>query len=694
LAWGDKYLFSDIKEIIEDFILYYQKDGKAIYREQLLRNIENFETTFKIDFQDLLQYNYDIAEMVLSDQEVFETFKKTVYEMHCADWVEQNGKWLKAKLENKYYGKIHPTMFNFILENQYLNVKIREAKKKVKRIGAVVKVKGLVISKSDVRMQLVKGHFLHADPNCMGEFDFPDTPIEAIQLMPTSCKLCGKRGNIVLLEDKSEYIPWQKVIIEETTEELESSEAPQQIDVELVDGLVDTVHIGDKIEIVGVLSAKSKPTKTHNKLIIDRYIHANEIKVLETNALDIEISKEDIEKIKQLAKRDDIIDLIIRSIAPSIYGMEFAKEAVALSLFSGVTRVRFDEVIRRGNIHTLIIGDPGIAKSQLLQFVSKIMPRAVYVDCKNTTGVGLTASAVFDKEINEWRIDAGAMPLADQSVLLLDEVDKLSDDDRAHLNTPMEQQIVVVHKADRSARLFARCAVIAVANPKWKRFVNEKGIEENIPFPADFLSRFDIIIIMKDEPNEQRDREMAEYRWKIEHENSDRDFITPDLLGKYIIYAKKHIHPQLSEDAKKILEEFWVKARQKTKESLMQFTPRQLEGLERMAEAYAKMRLSNVVSKDDAVRAVMFMEKMLKTLNIDVETGLSQETFEKIRKVYDIIDSLSSTPIKNYSAELGDILLNAKEQYGLDADEVERIINRLRSEGKIREVEPRRYTTR
>ncbi len=689
-----------INELVFDFIKTCKKNDRLAYLDQLLYNIKFRNKVFVLDIEDLQKFNIKLAQLIVSDKDALEEFKKALYDLHCSKWIEKDGNYEPSIFLSGYCSQIKESEFELVFENQALNVRIRDIGTKINKPGAVVRLRGIVISKSDVKFRLIRAHYIHQDPSCMYEWDFPDEEtlsasgesiIENLDLKSPICPMCGKSKNIVLIPEKSEYEAWQKIIIQEPSDELESSETPRQISIDLVGPLVDTVHIGDKIEVVGVLKVKNKPQKVNNNLVFDKFVRAISVKILETTNLDVAISEDDEKKIIELSKRKDIIELIIRSIAPSIYGMEFEKEAVALSLFSGVTKVRADQVVRRGNIHSLIIGDPGLAKSQILIFISKIMPRAQYVDCKNASGVGLTATAVMDPDLKEWRIDAGAFVLADNSVVLLDEVDKLPKEDREHLNIPMEQQIVAVQKADKSARLFSRVAVIAVSNPKWKRWVKDKSIEDNIPFEPDFLSRFDIISIIKDEVDEERDRKLLEHIRKVETGSLDSAYIDFDLLRKYIIYARKNVFPQMTEEAYKMLENFWLEARQKTKDSILQFTPRQLEALIRISEAYARMRLSDKVEVQDAERAIRFMQRMLSKLNIDIETGLSQETFDKIMKIYNIIDALSHSPVKNGVAELGDILLNAKEQYGLNEDEVMKIINYLRQNGKIREVEKNKY---
>jgi len=564
------------------------------------------------------------------------------------------------------------------------------------QVGKLVEIKGVVFSKTLPKPKLIKGHYRHLKSDCMGGFDFPNTWIEELEVTPKHCPLCGKTGEIVLIPEQSIYTSWQKVVIQETSEELPPGEIPRQLELELLDDLVDSVKIGDKIEVVGVLMAKPKPIVVNGSLISDYYIKVNSIRILESTVTDIEISEEDEQKIRELAKRQDIIDLIVKSIAPSIYGNEFEKEAIALSLFGGVPKINKDRLRRRGDIHVLIIGDVATAKSQFLQFVKNLIPRSQFVDGKNATGVGLTGTVVMDPDTKEWRIEGGAIALADGGFLLINEFDKIPEEERSRINTAMEQQIVKLDKADQHFELDARTTVIAVANPRYIKYIEDRTVAENINFKPDILSRFDLISIIVDKPDEERDRELAEHinNNELGNEETENSVIDIDTLRKYVIYARKNIKPELTKEALDTLKEFYVTVRNKTKELTdfpLVITARQYEALLRISQAYAKMRLSNQVEQQDVERAIKIFSEMLRRFKADINTGLTQDIMNKMIRILDLIDSFRNSPINDGCAKFGDILLNAEEQYGIDSDTTTRIINELRQQGQIREVKENCY---
>ncbi len=689
-----EYIINDkrLSDLLYEFITSYKKNGKYIYLDQLLYNIKFRNKTFIIDAEDLQQFNLKLAQLIIADKDALEEAKKTLYLAHCSKWVQKNDKYEDSILSSGYCDQVKESDFELVFPNQALSVTIRDIGTSINKVNTIIRLKGIVVSKSDVKLQLIRGYYIHADPSCMAEFDFPDenSPI-ILDIHPRSCPVCNKSKNIVLIPERSEFAAWQKIIIQESAEDLERGETPRQISIELSDNLVDSVKLGDKIEVSGSLQIKNKLNVINNKLVTDKFIRAVNIKQLETNNYSVKISEEDIKKIKELSQREDIIELIINSIAPSIYDMRMEKEAIALSLFSPKSIENIDGTLERGNIHSLIIGDPGLAKSQLAIFVSKLMPRAGYVDCGNASGVGLTAAANRDEDLGEWRIDAGALALSDNSVVVLDEFDKLSRDDIEKLKIPLEQQIITVEKAGKSATLQSRVSVIAISNPKFRRWVKDRPIEDNIQFPPDVLSRFDIIIIEKDEINEEKDKKFLEYLSKARDNSLDIEYVDLDLFRKYIMFARENIDPKLSPEAEKLINEFYIEARKKTNETVLQFTPRQLKALKRMSLAYAKMRLSDKAEVKDAERAIQFMQKMLERLNIDVETGLSQESFDKAMRIYDLIKSLTSSPIKNYRATLGDIIENAKDNFHINEDEIMRILFYLWKTGKIKKVNNNEY---
>jgi replicative DNA helicase Mcm len=362
--------------------------------------------------------------------------------------------------------------------------------------------------------------------------------------------------------------------------------------------------------------------------------------------------------------------------APTIYGSENVKEAIALQLFGGIAKEMPDGSHLRGDIHVLLIGDPGIAKSQLLRYVVKLSPRAIYTSGQSSTSAGLTATAVKD-EFGEgrWTLEAGALVLADMGVAAVDEMDKMQKEDRSALHEAMEQQSISVAKAGITATLKSRCALLGAANPKYGRFDQYGDIGDQINMPPSLLSRFDLIFVMTDTPEQKLDLAIAEHILKThgvgeliaQHAKTPVPGVTdeyieqqltpvkpdidPALFRKYVAFAKRSCFPILSSEAKEALVAYYLKLRGVAEPSKpVPVTARQLEALVRLAEASARIRLSNNIDLDDAERVIRIVDACLRqiaydartgTFDIDkVATGISKEKRDLIRVIKDTIREL------------------------------------------------------
>ena len=319
---------------------------------------------------------------------------------------------------------------------------------------------------------------------------------------------------------------------------------------------------------------------------------------------DLRFTPEEEEEFRRMATRPDIHSIIAKSIAPSIFGSEDIKKAIACLLFGGSRKILPDGLTRRGDINVLLLGDPGTAKSQLLKFVERVAPIAVYTSGKGSSAAGLTASVMRDPTSRNFVVEGGAMVLADGGVVCIDEFDKMREDDRVAIHEAMEQQTISIAKAGITTTLNSRCSVLAAANSIFGRWDDTKA-EENIDFMPTILSRFDTIFIVKDEHNEERDITLARHVMQV-HVNAGAttdDAAEGELslafLKKYINYARARCGPRLSKEAAEKLKNKYVMMRSGTKEIedetekriAIPITVRQLEAVIRISESLAKMEL-------------------------------------------------------------------------------------------------------
>jgi len=502
-----------------------------------------------------------------------------------------------------------------------------------------------------------------------------------------------------------EMVDTQRLVIEEAPESLSGGEQPKRINVFVKEDLVEPkmeekTTPGSRVKVIGVLKEVPVPLRTGGlSTRFELAIEVNNIIPLEETFEELEISEEDEMQILELSQDPEIFKKLARSITPSVWGYEEIKRALVLQLFSGVKKTHADGQKSRGDIHILLIGDPGVAKSVTLDFMSKISPKGRYVVGKSASGAGLTALVVRDEYLRGWSLEAGAMVLANKGLVCIDELEKMDPTDRSAMHEAMEQQTVTISKANVQATLKAETSVLAAANPKFGRFDPYQSIAQQIDLPPTLLNRFDVIFTLRDIPDRNKDEKIASHVLR-EHRSEGEEMTIPrDLFRKYIAYAKQRISPELTTEAIEEIKRFYVELRNKpvASESAMRPIPisaRQLQALVRMSEAAAKIRLSEKVTLDDAKGAIDLMKYYLmqvgydyesKTFDIDkATTGITSSQRSKIFLVRDTITQLESklgkmVPVEEIEKEL---------EGQLTKDEIDEAITKLNSQGEI--FKPRR----
>uniref|UniRef100_A0A7J3QFK7 DNA helicase n=1 Tax=Ignisphaera aggregans TaxID=334771 RepID=A0A7J3QFK7_9CREN len=673
----DTLLTHDYFAEIEDFLLNYRDEsGEHKYRESIRRMILEERYDIEISFMDIVNYNPKLAEeYIVKDPELaimkFAEAVKHIIELYYPEYLDKIPRIIPRFRDI-------PLLF-----------KIRDIRSIL--IGKLVAVEGIVVRATPPKQKMVEALFIH---ECGGEIHVPITG-DTID-KPMICPICQRSsGSWRLIEERSRYRDFQRIVIQEKPEEMPAGRMPRSLEVDVYDILVDIARPGDRVIVIGILKLRGGGAK-RVKSVYDIFLEANNIIVSQRMLEEIEISKEDEERIKELAKDPLIRRKIIASIAPAIHGLWDLKEAIALLLFGGNQKILPDGTRVRGDIHVLIIGDPGTAKSQLLQYVSRIAPRAVYTTGKGATAAGLTAAVIRDKQSGEYYLEAGALVLADGGVACIDEIDKMREEDRVAIHEAMEQQTISIAKAGIVARLNARTSVLAAGNPRYGRYLPSRSITENVNLPPTILSRFDLIFVVKDIPNPEKDSRLARHISAV-HSYSEvvKPFIDVDTLRKYIAYARKYIKPVLTEEARKMLEEFFIEMRKRSFEapdSPITITARQYEALIRLAEAHSRMALKNEVTEEDAAEAIRLMKSMLESVGIDVEsgeididtimTGKPKSQREKMLIIEEVIRELSAA---EGCAKIKNIVSKTREQ-NIDDKFVEEVLNKMRREGLIYQV--------
>ncbi len=649
------------------------------YRQRIARMPLDGTSSLILDFEDLLVANRQLAEGLLEKPEEYLEYAN-------------NAAFEQLQIENgEYAEKIKEAGIVVRVRGIPRSMPLRKLSSE--HIGKLVIVDGIIIRATNVRPLVTKAIF---ECKRCGE------PMEVEQTgnflaFPFKCAnpQCGKNGPFDFLQEKSEFVDSQELRIQEYPEELPPGQTPRSLDIRLVGkDIVDMARPGDRVCVVGIVRAESRSYPRVGKMrAFTLYIDAIYVDVAGRESDSLLLSPEDEEQIFRLAKDPWVHRKIINSIAPSIYGYEHIKEAIMYLLFGGVAK-HLPDIDVRGEINALLIGDPGTAKSQMLRYVQKIAPRGLYTSGRGTTAAGLTA-AVLRTETGGMTLEAGALVLADKGIACIDEIDKMRPEDRVAIHEAMEQHTISVAKGGIVATLNARAAILAAANPALGRYDAYRTVTDNISLPVTILSRFDIIFVLKDLPEKERDSHMSEHilRLHMRRDLPAEPPIAPEMLRKYIAYARG-ITPVLTEEAIERLRDFYMEMRAASEGegSPIAITARQLESLVRIAEARARGALRKEVLAEDAEAAIAITRRSLEEVGIDVSshkididiimTGKPKSMQDKLRIV---LNALTEMEKETGMVDRKDLMDRLGSDFSIQRGEAEKLVGQLVREGTVYE---------
>ena len=686
---------ADNQQLVEEFEDFY----RSYYREEigeLAQSYPSEQRSLHVDWQDLFTFDRDLADDFLSQPD------------QLRDYAEEALRLYDLPVDVSL-GQAHVRVHNLPETTEIREIRARH-------VNTLISVQGIVRKATSVRPKIQEAAFecqrcgtLTRIPQSGGDFQEPH-----------ECQGCERQGPFTINFDQSEFVDSQQLRIQESPEGLRGGQTPENIDVAIEDDLTGQVSPGDHVTATGVLHLEQQGSGNEKSAVFDVYMDGVSVTIDDEEFEEMDIDEEDKREIISRSKDEDIFEQMVESMAPSIYGYPDEKLAIILQLFSGVTKHLPDGSRTRGDLHVLLIGDPGTGKSALLQYVRNIAPRSVYTSGKGSSAAGLTAAAVRDDfgEGSQWSLEAGALVLADRGIAAVDELDKMNPDDRSAMHEGLEQQEISISKAGINATLKSRCSLLGAANPKYGRFDEYEPIAEQIDLEPALISRFDLIFTVTDEPDAEEDRRLAEHiiqtnyagelnthRNKLEAANvseeqveqATRD-VSPTLdaefLRKYVAYAKRSCFPTMTEAAKETIRDFYTNLRAKGEgeDTPVPVTARKLEALVRLSEASARVRLSDTVEEEDAERVIDIVHSSLQDIGVDpetgqydadvVETGTSKSQRDRIRNLKGLVSDIEDD--YEEGAPVDEVLERA-EEIGMEPSKAEHEIEKLKQQGELYE---------
>ncbi|KAL1799268.1 hypothetical protein ACET3X_003305 [Alternaria dauci] len=636
---------SRVQQALVDFIMDFTLDNIFVYRDQIRENVLLKQYYCDIDVAHLISYSPELAhDLRQNPAEIIPLFESA----------------LKACTQRIVY----PSQKNIQLPEHQLLLHSNASELSIRDLTAtnvsqLVRIPGIIIGASTLSSKSTA--LAIRCRNCQHEEILPVSGGFSGVSLPRTCGRKRGEGEIgeqcpldpyYVMHERCQFIDQQVLKLQEAPDQVPVGELPRHIMISADRYLANRVVPGTRCSVMGVFSiyqqkgskrAGNAAVAIRNPYIRAVGIHAEVDHGSKGNAV---FTEEEEQEFLEMSRRPDIYEVFARCIAPSIYGNQDIKKAIACLLMGGAKKILPDGMKLRGDINVLLLGDPGTAKSQLLKFVEKVSPIAIYTSGKGSSAAGLTASVQRDHNTREFYLEGGAMVLADGGVVCIDEFDKMRDEDRVAIHEAMEQQTISIAKAGITTILNSRTSVLAAANPIFGRYDDMKTPGENIDFQTTILSRFDMIFIVRDEHDRGRDERIAKHVMGIAMggrgvEETVQAEIPIEKMKRYITYCRQKCAPRLSPEAAEKLSSHFVSIRRQVhaseinanQRSSIPITVRQLEAIIRITESLAKLSLSPIADEshvDEAIR--LFLASTMDAVN-QGEGQSSKELMDEVNKV-------------------------------------------------------------
>lgn len=629
-----------ILDLIIDYIM-------TNHQEFIDNASDNKETLLEIDYTDF--NNFVQSEL---NQTVFSTNFQNIFKAINTQLFKRTGKRFDVKV------------INYPINDMLKDLDADD-------IGRFITTTVMVRNITQIQLTLTKAVF---ECRACGKYHEVKILNEKI-VTPARCVECGNKS-FKLVQESSSYENYKYLKLEEPIE-LRIGGDTREFKGKIKGYLASPNYIikaGDICELAGEVTVAFDEKKNTLKPFIDIW----HIKPLNSSYEEIKLSNKDISMIHELSQ-ENIFDKLVNSVAPSVYGYDEIKKGLVLQMFEG-DKTSND----RHTIHILLIGDPGIGKSKLIESIYEISPKSIKSNGAGTTQAGLTASAIKDEVLGTgWSMEAGAIVLADGGLLTIDEFDKLGAEAMKSLNEPMEQLSCSVAKAGLVQTMSARTSVLAGANPKYSRFNQYKTMEEQINIPLSTISRFDLIYALSDNINYDSDLEKSYKVLTNDFLNNSDNILDKDIVKKYVNYAKNYINPVLSDEAINKMSQFYAETRALAldyEDMGKPITLRELGAIQRLAVAHAKLHLREVVTVEDTEMAIDIYSKSLETLGLNFNTvGAIQNVYsEQELKMIEYAENEIREVLNNGSLTLdymNDIKATMKAKFNVDTSLVNKMYN-------------------